>query len=1186
MKRLLIFSLLSLIIVALLSVAIPLVSTSVYADTSIIASQPNKDVSTSVASQDWHQYLGGNLSEPINRITFNSRFNGWESNSSLQVRICKIPDGSSIQYCTGNVDTVLSSKTLFNNSNPMPVGERDVFVERTVTLDTPLALTSGTGYVLNVRCPGGSCDLRGSSDVNAYPDGSLGRKVTGGVAADDTVKDAYFVIGGEDEIEITFPQDSSEPNTNFSNWEVNYELLTQGSGKVRVGYGTDLNALSLSDEVDVANNVFSTAVPRENILTPGTWFAQAELLDDNENILETSPVISFTAIEPPDTSGMQVVAIQPSQDSGSAATHQYWDQSLGNNLSGVVDGITFNTKFNNWVSNSSLSVQICERYDGQSVFHCAAEKTLASKVIYSSTNQMPLSEQGVFVERTVVFDNPVTLNDGVEYLFVIRCNGNASNCSIKGSSDADSYGDGSLAMGVNGNFVGDSIVKDAFFILGSESDLTPVIIVPGIMGSRLNRVSGDQGEVWPNIEEMKRLLNNNDAYLDELILDNNGNQILSQEMSPTAVINRGSILGIDVVFYGGLMENFIDQGYVSSATLFAVPYDWRLDLADEVDRLDTAVQSAIANSPTGKINIVAHSMGGLLVKEYLNNLPDTSFVDKLVIAGVPQLGAPKAFKALMYGDNMSFGIGPIDILNPERVKIISENMPGVYELLPTRKYIDTADVEGGYVKDFRGGASNTLNYDETTELMEGDGRNGGLIQLADSFHGNLDSDQFNATNVYNIIGCQRSTPGKFLLYDDEVNMSPVDGDGTVPLGSALNIPNSNNTYYALNNEAEINHMGLIREENSLQLINNIINSDLSNLPEGISESVYDCFDGSVDLTDEKTIYVSTHSPVELHVYDMDGNHLGPNADGDIDLQIPGGDYEIIGHNNFAILPDGNYEIVVDATGAGEFDLEIETYADLVPQNKVTYIDVPVENENSVASLNYIGPTGDLALKLDNEGDEVIDELVQPNAVLDSETAGDITPPEIIFNMQSEVIVNSQVDINFAVTDDLSGVEIVEADLDGTLVSAGDNVLIPTIGEHTLTVRTVDGAGNPRSVEFGFDAIYNFNGFLPPVMNNGSGIYKLGRTIPIKFQLTDANGVFVSIANPTLTIKKISNGILGDEIVDLSTISTNGDSAFRYDTVSNEYVYNLSTKKLTNGTWRIKITLEDGRIYEVDVSVRE
>ena len=76
------------------------------------------------------------------------------------------------------------------------------------------------------------------------------------------------------------------------------------------------------------------------------------------------------------------------------------------------------------------------------------------------------------------------------------------------------------------------------------------------------------------------------------------------------------------------------------------------------------------------------------------------------------------------------------------------------------------------------------------------------------------------------------------------------------------------------------------------------------------------------------------------------------------------------------------------------------------------------------------------------------------------------------------------------------------------------------------------------------------------------------------------------ASPVLTIKKISSSVLGDELVELSPISTNGDNSFRYDTATNEYIYNLSTKNMSSGTWHLTVTLDDGEVYEVDVSVRE
>ena len=109
-------------------------------------------------------------------------------------------------------------------------------------------------------------------------------------------------------------------------------------------------------------------------------------------------------------------------------------------------------------------------------------------------------------------------------------------------------------------------------------------------------------------------------------------------------------------------------------------------------------------------------MGGLVAKEYLAGLSDASFVDKLILLGAPQLGSPLAFKDLNYGDNLGFQIPVLnlDILNHDEVKKITQNMPSLYDLLPSRAYV--AD-DGGYVQDFRNGASTVLDYDATNRLM-------------------------------------------------------------------------------------------------------------------------------------------------------------------------------------------------------------------------------------------------------------------------------------------------------------------------------------------------------------------------------------------------------------------------------------------------------------------------------------
>lgn len=117
--------------------------------------------------------------------------------------------------------------------------------------------------------------------------------------------------------------------------------------------------------------------------------------------------------------------------------------------------------------------------------------------------------------------------------------------------------------------------------------------------------------------------------------------------------------------------------------------------------------------------------------------------------------------------------------------------------------------------------------------------------------------------------------------------------------------------------------------------------------------------------------------------------------------------------------------------------------------------------------------------------------------------------------------------------------------------------------------------------------YIFGGFQQPINADNSSIFKLGRTIPVKIILTDRNGQKVPTATVTISVTQITDAVLGTEVemlVDASGMANSGN-LFRYDAVSGEYIFNLSTKGYTKGTYRIYATPEDGQGYSVDFSLR-
>lgn len=112
---------------------------------------------------------------------------------------------------------------------------------------------------------------------------------------------------------------------------------------------------------------------------------------------------------------------------------------------------------------------------------------------------------------------------------------------------------------------------------------------------------------------------------------------------------------------------------------------------------------------------------------------------------------------------------------------------------------------------------------------------------------------------------------------------------------------------------------------------------------------------------------------------------------------------------------------------------------------------------------------------------------------------------------------------------------------------------------------------------------SWSGVLQPVNANGSSIFKLGRTVPVKFRLTGESAAITNLA-ARLYLAKLSNGIAGTEIEAESTSAADRGNTFRY--TGGEYQFNLGTSALSEGTWRMRIDLGDGVLHTVDFSLRK
>lgn len=139
-----------------------------------------------------------------------------------------------------------------------------------------------------------------------------------------------------------------------------------------------------------------------------------------------------------------------------------------------------------------------------------------------------------------------------------------------------------------------------------------------------------------------------------------------------------------------------------------------------------------------------------------------------------------------------------------------------------------------------------------------------------------------------------------------------------------------------------------------------------------------------------------------------------------------------------------------------------------------------------------------------------------------------------------------------------------------------------VGSYTLTYKATDEAGNVGSASRTVKVIYNWSNLLQPVNTDGSSIFKLGSTVPLKFQLLGAASTKSDVI-AKVYLAKVSNNVVGSEIEAASTSAADTGNQFRWST--NQYIYNLSTKGLTVGTYQVRVDLGDGELHTLLISLK-
>lgn len=575
------------------------------------------------------------------------------------------------------------------------------------------------------------------------------------------------------------------------------------------------------------------------------------------------------------------------------------------------------------------------------------------------------------------------------------------------------------------------LTTDPFFQfpLCTQNCFSSILFLPGLQASRL--YAGEK--VWePGSDE--------DA--EKLFLDSEGKSIRSDVVTEDVLAEKPNGGNIYKSFLSDLEKWKNEEGLIHDYAV--VPYDWRLSLDDILNNgtkngnqisykdptqspyIIEELRRLASTSKSGKVTIVAHSNGGLVTKALTNKLgaEAVNLIDKIVFVGVPQSGTPQAIGALLHGYDQGL---PYDwfsfLLSPKSARMLANNMPGAYHLLPSNTYftgegsgVDTPVItfkDGELTEPFTRVYGHKIDKQDELQdfLSNGIGKvdpdssdtvspsmlNPELISYGESTHQTLDDTWTipESIPVYQIAGFGEETVGTIEYWTGKecfpagklclssvpkLQYTPqmvIDGDGTVVTPSALSTSTSSpnvsrywvdlkryDTFFNLEREhADILEVSQLRDF----IKNNILTQSTTALPNFISDS-------KPSVAPEKSLRYFLHSPLALSAHDSNGNEISASVS-----TIPGARYKRFGEVQYISLPaDTNPTIVLDGQAEGSFTLEVQEVDGETITETTTFAAIPT-SENTEVTMSFPDGTIENAapLMVDYEGDSLPDFILEP-----------------------------------------------------------------------------------------------------------------------------------------------------------------------------------------------------------------
>ena len=220
--------------------------------------------------------------------------------------------------------------------------------------------------------------------------------------------------------------------------------------------------------------------------------------------------------------------------------------------------------------------------------------------------------------------------------------------------------------------------------LAEDDSTLPIIVVPGVMGSRLFRNSSctEDSMVWGSssvIFDTARQIGAAMNISNTLYVTGEGGLFLETDSDK----EYGT-----VDTYENLVK-FLRQTYPDREIYF-FSYDWRQSNSDSA----TSLHRALVNHSINKAVFICHSMGGLVISNYVAKY-NSSSVEKIITLGTPYDGATRLMEAVLT-DKVLTGIQAVansSLTKGGLTYEIKRNLLGVAELTPNTLYWQKANAE-------------------------------------------------------------------------------------------------------------------------------------------------------------------------------------------------------------------------------------------------------------------------------------------------------------------------------------------------------------------------------------------------------------------------------------------------------------------------------------------------------------